>query len=131
MEATHGVLPAGTALRPFSPGISWAVLPGDGMTLVYWVFQPPECGVVPMHEHEPAQGGIVIEGSIHMRYADGGETTLRPGDAYVVRRGIPHGARFTERCVVLDIFSPNRVEYERMYAAGVTSERWNPADVRS
>jgi quercetin dioxygenase-like cupin family protein len=130
MESTHAVLPAGAALKPFSPGISWAVLPGDGMTLVYWVFEPPECGDVPLHDHLSAQGGIILEGAIHMRYAGGAEHTLRPGDAYVVRGGVPHGVRFTERSVVLDIFTPNREEYERKYAAGVTSERWNPTDIR-
>ena len=106
---------------PFAPGISWAVLPGDGMTLVYWVFEPPACGDVPMHRHDVAQGGVVLEGSITLRRGDGASTTLRPGGFYTIRAGEPHGAAFTERCVVLDVFTPNRTEYEERYAAGTTS----------
>ena len=111
-------------LTAFAPGIEWAVLPGDGMTLVYWVFEPPACGEVPLHDHVVAQGGVVLEGSIHMRYADGSTTTLHPGDCYTVGSSVPHGASFTERCVVLDIFAPNRVEYEERFAAGTQADRF-------
>jgi len=109
-------------LVTFAPGIQWAVLPGDGMTLVYWVFDPPACGDVPLHDHVVAQGGVVLEGSIHMRYADGSTTTLGPGDCYTLGSSVPHGATFTERCVVLDVFAPNRIEYEERYAAGTQAD---------
>ena len=111
-------------LAPFAPGIQWAVLPGDGMTLVYWVFEPPECGEVPLHHHVVAQGGVVLEGSIHLRDADGVTTTLRAGDCYTLASEAPHGATFTERCVVLDVFSPNRIEYEERFAAGTQADRF-------
>lgn len=124
MTLPHAVLPSREKLLPFAPGIQWAVLAGDGMTLVYWVFQPPACGEVPLHDHAVAQGGVVLEGSIHLRYADGSRSTLRAGDCYTIRSRIPHGATFTERCVVLDVFAPNRVEYEERYAAGVVSDQF-------
>jgi quercetin dioxygenase-like cupin family protein len=122
MQAPHASIVPRDKLLPFAPGISWAVLPGDGMTLVYWVFEPPACGEVPLHEHAVAQGGVVLEGSIHMRYADGSQQTLRVGDCYTVASNAPHGASFTERCVVLDIFAPNRREYEDRYAAGTVAD---------
>ena len=109
-------------LKAYAPGISWAVLPGDGMTLVYWVFEPPACGDVPLHSHPIAQGGVVLEGSITMRCEDGNERTLRPGDMYCVQTNVQHAARFTERCVVVDVFTPNRREYEDRYAAGTVTE---------
>jgi quercetin dioxygenase-like cupin family protein len=109
-------------LQTFAPGISWAVLPGDGMTLVYWVFDPAQCGDVPLHNHEVAQGGVVLEGSIHLHDENGAKMTLHPGDMYTLQQNAPHGATFTERCVVLDIFSPNRVEYEKRYAEGITAD---------
>jgi len=43
--------------------------------------EPPACGEVPLHEHVISQGGVVLEGSIHLRYADGSTTTLRAGSA--------------------------------------------------
>ncbi|MBV8151817.1 MAG: cupin domain-containing protein [Candidatus Eremiobacteraeota bacterium] len=114
-------------LKEFAPGISWAVLPGDGMTLVYWVFEPPDCGEVPLHQHDISQGGVVLEGSITMRYAGGEEKTLRAGDMYCVAGNVPHAARFTERCVVVDVFTPNRREYEDRYAVGTVTERFATA----
>lgn len=124
MIDSHAAMIPTEKLAPFSPGISWAVLPGDGMTLVYWVFEPPACGEVPLHQHAVAQGGIVLEGSLHLQAADGSRTTLRAGDFYTVKQNAPHGVTFTERCVVLDIFAPNRVEYEERFAAGTTADRF-------
>src|SRR6202790_2805159 len=111
-------------LTAFAPGIQWAVLPGDGMTLVYWVFEPPACGDVQLPDPVVAQGGVVLEGSIHLRYADGSTSTLRSGDCYTLGSGVSHGATFTERCVVLDVFAPNRVEYEERFAAGTQADRF-------
>jgi hypothetical protein len=102
MLESRASLVAPDRLRPFAPGISWAVLPGDGMTLVYWLFEPPACGDVPLHQHAVAQGGVV----------------------YTLQGNAPHGATFTERCVVLDVFAPNRVEYEQRFAAGTTAEQF-------
>jgi quercetin dioxygenase-like cupin family protein len=121
MLESRASLVAPDRLRSFAPGISWAVLPGDGMTLVYWVFEPPACGDVPLHQHAVAQGGVVLEGSIHLHDEDGRTTTLGAGDVYTLQGNAPHGATFTERCVVLDVFAPNRVEYEQRYAAGTTA----------
>ena len=124
MKVPHAALVPREKLQPFAPGISWAVLPGDGMTLVYWVFEPPTCGDVPLHAHAVAQGGVVLEGSLHMRYVDGSTRTLRAGDCYTVASREPHGVTFTERCVVLDVFAPNRLEYEERYAAGTQADHF-------
>jgi quercetin dioxygenase-like cupin family protein len=124
MTSSRAAMVPHEKLTAFAPGIQWAVLPGDGMTLVYWVFEPPACGEVPLHHHQVAQGGVVLEGSIHLRYADGATTTLRAGDCYTLASDVPHGATFTERCVVLDVFSPNRVEYEERFAAGTQADRF-------
>lgn len=117
MHLPHATMFPDEALLDFAPGIRWAVLPGDGMTLVYWIFEPPACGEVPLHHHPTAQGGVILEGSLTMRYEDGSVTTLRAGDFYTIASGVPHGVTFEERCVALDVFTPNRVEYEERYAA--------------
>ena len=124
MLESRASLVAPVRLRRFAPCISWAVLPGDGMTLVYWLFEPPACGDVPLHQHAVAQGGVVLEGSIHLHDEHGRTTTLRTGDVYTLQGNAPHGATFTERCVVLDVFAPNRVEYEQRFAAGTTAEQF-------
>jgi quercetin dioxygenase-like cupin family protein len=86
------------------------------------VFEPPACGDVPMHEHAVAQGGVVLEGSMQLRNPDGSTTTLHVGDCYTLASGAPHGVTFTERCVVLDVFTPNRLEYEERFAAGTQAD---------
>lgn len=121
MKVPYSVMSPG-ALKAYGPGISWAVLPGDGVTLVYWVFEPPACGAVPMHQHDIAQSGVVLEGSLTMQYEGGARKTLRAGEFYTVARNVGHGVEFSERCVVMDIFTPNRREYEERYAQGATSE---------
>ena len=78
-----------------------------------------------MHDHDVAQGGVVLEGSITLMYADGSEETLRSGDFYVLRGRTPHGARFSERCVVVDVFTPNRPEYEARYADRRTTDAFS------
>jgi quercetin dioxygenase-like cupin family protein len=123
MNTSRGSMVPTDKLQTFAPGISWAVLAGDGMTLVYWVFEP-DCGDVPLHHHDIAQGGIILEGSIHFHDENGVKTTLGPGDIYTLQKNAPHGATFTERCVALDIFAPNRPEYEARYAAGTTADKF-------
>ena len=67
---------------------------------------------------------MVLEGSIHLHDEHGRTTTLGAGDVYTLQGNAPHGATFTERCVVLDVFAPNRVEYEQRFAAGTTAEQF-------
>ena len=102
-------------LVPCGPGAWWAVMPGDGMTLVYWVFEAPRCNELPMHRHDESQCGYVLEGELSLRYEDGSERPLRAGEAYAIPPGVLHGASVRRRAVVLDVYSPARKDYEERY----------------
>ena len=65
---------------------------------------------VPVHTHPHDQVGYVVSGEVVM-IVDGEETRCRPGDAYSIPGGVPHGARALEDTIVVDVFHPPREEY--------------------
>ena len=83
------------AFVDFGPGIKWAVTRGEGMTLVQFVFQPPECGDIPEELHSLTQSGVVLEGSFSMHYGDGTVQRMRKQDVYMIAPGRFTGRRFT------------------------------------
>jgi quercetin dioxygenase-like cupin family protein len=110
------VVPLDELIR-FSPGIEWAVVPAPGMTLVYWVFNPPECGDVPPERHAFTQAGFVLQGAVTLHSGNGTSTTMRTGDLYAIAPGTTHGASFAERTVLFDVYAPKNAEYEALYRA--------------
>jgi quercetin dioxygenase-like cupin family protein len=104
------------ALVQLEPGISFAVVAGEGITLVYWVFEPP-CTALPREFHPQTQAGIVLDGLMTLHYGDGSAQTCRPGDMYAIAPGMPHGASFPEPTVLFDVYTPNRTDFEEQYRA--------------
>ena len=102
-------------LVPCGPGAWWAVMPGDGVTMVYWVFEAPRCNELTMHRHDESQSGYVLEGEISLRYEDGSERSLRAGEFYTIPPGVLHGATIRRRAVMLDVYAPGRKDYEERY----------------
>ena len=102
-------------LLPCGPGAWWAVMPGEGVTMVYWVFEAPRCNELSMHRHAESQTGYVLEGEISLRYEDGSERTLRAGEFYTIPPGGLHGATIRRRAVLLDMYAPGRKDYEERY----------------
>jgi quercetin dioxygenase-like cupin family protein len=100
---------------PCAPGASWSVLPGDGVTLVYWAFEAPECGNLPMHRHPQSQAGYIIEGEMTMQYDDGTERVLKAGDFYSIPTNVKHGATIKDRVVIIDVYTPGRPDYEERF----------------
>lgn len=78
LNIAHINLPAGADATPLLQG-----LPGDMCQCPHW--------------------GLVLKGSIHVRYADGGEETVRAGEAYYWPAG--HTVRVDEDYASLE-FSP-------------------------
>ncbi len=68
--------------------------------------------VVPVHQHEHEQCGIVTSGALELTIAE--ETRwLQPGEVYIIPGGVQHGGRAGETpCRVLDVFSPVRQDYQ-------------------
>ncbi len=110
------VVPLDELIR-FAPGIEWAVVPAPGMTLVYWVFDPPACGDVPPERHAFTQAGFVLQGAVTLHDGDGTSRTMRTGDVYAISPGTTHGASFAERTVLFDVYAPGHAEYEALYRA--------------
>jgi quercetin dioxygenase-like cupin family protein len=110
------------------PGAWWAVMAGDGVTLVYWVFEAPRCAELPMHRHPQSQCGYVLEGEMTLKYEDGSERTLRAGEYYSIAPGVLHGGSVRKRAVVLDVYAPGRPDYEERY---LFSARANPGSARA
>jgi quercetin dioxygenase-like cupin family protein len=104
-------------LVAFSPGIEWAVVPAPGMTLVYWIFDPPACGEVPAERHAFTQAGFVLQGAVTLHQGDGSPMTMRTGDVYSIPPGTTHGATFEERTILFDVYAPRNAEYEALYRA--------------
>jgi len=66
--------------------------------------------VVPEHQHPHEQTGYLISGSL--RFFGGGEDkVVKPGDCWNFASGVPHGAEALEDSVVIEVFSPIRVDY--------------------
>jgi quercetin dioxygenase-like cupin family protein len=115
--ANRAELPAFRA----APGVMMQSLSG-GALMANWVTIEPNTPI-PRHQHPHEQIGIMLEGAMELTIGD--ETRLlRPGDAYSVPPHLPHGGRtYDEGCVVLDVFTPVREDYQALAkAAGETGE---------
>ncbi|MDP9017473.1 MAG: cupin domain-containing protein [Candidatus Eremiobacteraeota bacterium] len=102
-------------LVQFGPGIRWTVLPGQGITTVYWIFEPPECGTVPWEEHDQTQSGFVLDGRYTMLYPDAPPLELSAGDYYAVPAGVVHGASFQTKTILCDVYKPVKEDFELLY----------------
>jgi quercetin dioxygenase-like cupin family protein len=62
------------------------------------------------HSHPHEQVVYVVSG--RLRVAGGGRTfDVGPGDSFVVRGGVEHQASALEPSVVIDVFTPARLDY--------------------
>ncbi|MDQ2663758.1 MAG: cupin domain-containing protein, partial [Candidatus Eremiobacteraeota bacterium] len=103
-------------------GLRWAVLPGQGRTTVYWIFDPPACGDLPLETHEHRQTGFVLGGDFTLLYEGGRSQQLHAGDHYAIEPGLLHGASFQSRTVLCDVYEPVKEDFEQL-AAKVSGER--------
>jgi quercetin dioxygenase-like cupin family protein len=66
--------------------------------------------VIPSHAHPHDQAGYVVSGKIRIT-VNGKSCDLSPGDSYSAPSGALHSAVALEASVVVDTFSPPRVDY--------------------
>ena len=82
---------------------------GDRITFAVVELKPN--AVVPEHRHENEQLGMVIQGAMHFTI-DGETRTLGPGGTWRSLSNRPHDVvAGPEGAVVLDVFSPTRVDW--------------------
>jgi quercetin dioxygenase-like cupin family protein len=66
--------------------------------------------VIPSHAHPQTQAGYVVSGKIRIT-VDGKSCDLGAGDSYSAPSGALHSALALQASVVVDTFSPPRVDY--------------------
>jgi unsaturated pyranuronate lyase len=106
----------GGAWLELAPGVRMQPLFGEAAMLNLLEFDPD--ARVDEHSHPHEQLGMVVDGELVLQI-DGVPHRLRPGSAYQIPGGVPHGA-WTEgtTCRVLDVFHPVREDYREKAARG-------------
>jgi quercetin dioxygenase-like cupin family protein len=95
---------------------------GDRQSLAVVELDPN--AIVPEHQHENEQLGIVITGSLMFRIAD--ETrNLGPGETWTIPSNAPHEVKAgPEGAVVIDVFAPVRADWDELEHADPREPRW-------
>jgi unsaturated pyranuronate lyase len=80
--------------------------------------------VVPEHQHENEQLGMVITGSLTFRIAD--ETReLGPGETWSIPSNVPHEVTAGPKgAVVIDVFAPARADWDELKHRQPRQPRW-------
>jgi quercetin dioxygenase-like cupin family protein len=96
----------------------------NGERLSFAVVELDPGGVVPEHQHEHEQLGMVIEGHIRFRIED--ETReLGPGGMWTIPSNAPHEVTAgPEGAVVIDVFAPIREDWAGLDQAKPRTPRW-------
>ena len=110
--------------RQIWDGIQARVITGERTTLALVDLEPN----VDLQEHHHAneQLGFVLQGELI--FTIGGETrTVTAGDTYNIAADVPHSAvAGPSGCVVVDVFTPVREDWEGLEDADPTPSAWRP-----
>ena len=95
---------------------------GDRQSLAVVELDPN--ALVPEHQHENEQLGMVITGTLTFRIAD--ETReLGPGDTWTIPSNVPHEVTAGPvGAVVIDVFAPVRADWEELEHSKPRQPRW-------
>lgn len=96
---------------------------GDRLTLALVELAPD--AVVPGHQHEAEQLGMVIEGSVLFTIGDE-RRELGPGGTWRIPSNVPHQVTTGPRgATVIDLFAPPREDWDALPASPAhAAERW-------
>jgi quercetin dioxygenase-like cupin family protein len=100
---------------------------GDRITLAVVELAPD--AIVPGHQHEAEQLGMVIEGTVFFTLGDE-RRELGPGGTWRIPSNTPHQvATGPLGATVIDIFAPPRVDWDQLpSSAPRRAERWPPRE---
>lgn len=84
------------------------LISGDRTNLVKFFVK--KGATMPTHSHKEEQTGYLINGRMIMTI-DGVDHELKEGDSWSIRSHMPHSVRVIEDSVILDVFSPVRIEF--------------------
>ncbi|MDR0711259.1 MAG: cupin domain-containing protein [Prevotellaceae bacterium] len=97
------------AWEPAGNGMRRQIMGYDGQLMLVKVeFQKGAVGAV--HEHFHSQASCVVSGKFEVQI-NGEKQALSPGDGFYVAPGVPHGAICLEAGVLIDTFSPVRLDF--------------------
>ncbi|MGE3317481.1 MAG: cupin domain-containing protein [Planctomycetaceae bacterium] len=95
------------------PGCRMRTPHGEHLMLSY--LEMDEGAVVPLHSHPHEQGGMLVKGRVELTIGD--EVRIcEAGSLFLIPPNTPHKAvAVGGPAVVLDVFSPVREDYAKMY----------------
>lgn len=97
--------------RTLATGIQSRIFAGQNVMLCVVQFEPNSVGA--MHSHLEEQWGVLLEGECDRVQGDE-VVPMKVGDFWHTPGGVPHAIRTgAAGALVLDIFSPPRLEYAR------------------
>jgi quercetin dioxygenase-like cupin family protein len=114
-----------TKIRPQNVwGSAVVVRAVHGERLTFGVVELGPGALVPEHQHDNEQLGIVLEGSVSFRIDD--ETReLGPGSTWNIPSNAPHEVEAgPEGAVVIDLFAPGRADWQQLEPAEPREPRW-------
>jgi quercetin dioxygenase-like cupin family protein len=99
-----------------------------GAKLMLSYLELDEGCVIPEHSHPHEQGGMLLEGRMELSIGD--ETKIcAPGDMFIIPANTPHAARpVGGPAVVLDVFSPLREDYAKLFNKYIPTEAGRQPD---
>jgi quercetin dioxygenase-like cupin family protein len=114
-------------LRKIGPQNIWSgvvVRAVHGERLTFGVVELSPGAVVPEHQHDNEQLGMVLQGSVTFRIGD--ETReLGPGETWSIPSNAPHEVKAgPEGAVVVDLFAPGRADWQEIEAQEPRPGRW-------
>lgn len=98
---------------------------GERITLALVELAPD--AIVPGHQHEAEQLGMVVEGTVVFTLGDE-QRTLAPGGTWRIPSNVPHQVTAgPEGATVIDVFAPPRADWDALPAAPARPARhWPP-----
>jgi unsaturated pyranuronate lyase len=109
-------------LRQIWESVSVRTVDGERLTLGIVELDPN--AVVPEHQHDHEQLGMVLQGSLEFR---AGEETrsLGPGGTWRIPSNVPHDVKVgPDAAVVIDVFAPVRKDWAGVEPTPARPPRW-------
>ena len=96
-------------LEEVSPGLQRRYLSGTHSTFVEWIAK--KGAKVPLHHHENEQITWITQGSCEV-YSQGKKFVIKAGEIMIIPPNVPHEFYFTEDTIDIDIFTPQRQDWD-------------------
>ncbi len=108
---------SGQGFHEIMPGVELKVLCMDANTLMA-EYRMKKGNNLPLHDHPHEQTGFLVSGEIRLIIGDD-VFDARPGDAWSIPGGVVHGAEVLEDSTAIEVFSPVREDFARLFDSGI------------